>query len=1026
MSKQVTRDGNREQLQELLRDLFQFDAADLDFGVYRILNQRRDRIEQFIEEDLLDAVDESLESLADAKRAEIEEELEEKAAELRQDWDDDIFNPDGSLKDQYTNLGQKDLEEYQDLWETREDVAVAEETEARIFNDLYRFFSRYYEDGDFHTKRRISSKDSKYYVPYNGEETYFHWANNDQYYVKTGEHFTDYRFDANEWTVEFRLEEADVPQDNVKGDSRYFVLGRGDPVSTDGDEQTVTIRFQYRQITEDEADDYVEAYNEATGDDRSSFAHMTPKMRCDALEGRILAYVEDEGAERILTAEKDDEATSTVLKSHLTRYVSENSMDYFVHKDLQTFLEGELEFFLQNEVLDVDELIKADDGSSPPVLRARTVRKIAERIITFLAQIEDFQKRLFEKKKFVVQTDYMVTLDRVPDDLYDEILENDEQLEQWQDVYKTDQWDTDLKWQGEFDRTFLNNHPYVMIDTGLFDDEFKLKLLSAFENLEEATDGVLINSENFQALNLLMEKYRNEVDCTYIDPPYNTGGRDFFYKDQYRHSSWLAMMSDRLNLSQNISSESGVLFGTIDDNEFDNFKKVLDRQFGPANFVTSVAWNKKISPSNDATWFSNDHDHVFAFAKDKSKWRPNRLPRSEEQKEYYRNPDDDQRGPWNSVAYTCNKSKEERPNLYYPITNPNTGEEVWPSKTAVWAYSKEACEKHKEQDRLYWGQDGTASKPRLKNFLKDAGDIVPRTVWEHSDVGSTQEATSEVLGMFPDGGFSNPKPVRLMEHILRIGSSDGSLVLDYFAGSGSFAEGAISLKRQDDGRRKYVLVEMADYFDDLVRPRIQKAVFGSEWEDGIPENREGVSQVVKYQRLESYEDALNNITLTELESPQQTLVEEEVDNYTQGYMLDLESQNSASLLPEGTFDEPFSYELRIEQNGTSREPTTVDLVETFHYLIGADVRQYWQETHQERKYVVTECEVDTESGVETVLTAWRPTEDIDYEEEKDWFDDEFDSKSYDRVYVNGESQIAQAEPLEIMFREKMEESPNVA
>jgi len=168
MSTQTTRDGNREQLQELLRDLFQFDAADLDFGVYRILNQRRDRIEQFIEDDLLDAVDESLESLADAKRAEIEEELEEKATELRQDWDDDIFNPDGSLKDQYANLGQKDLEEYQDLWETQEDVAVAEETEARIFNDLYRFFSRYYEDGDFHTKRRISSKDSKYYVPYNG------------------------------------------------------------------------------------------------------------------------------------------------------------------------------------------------------------------------------------------------------------------------------------------------------------------------------------------------------------------------------------------------------------------------------------------------------------------------------------------------------------------------------------------------------------------------------------------------------------------------------------------------------------------------------------------------------------------------------------------------------------------------------------------------------------------------------------------------------------------------------------------
>jgi len=203
---------NRGRLQELLRDLFQFDASDLDFGVYRIMNQRRDRIEQFIEEDLLDAVEESLDSLADAERIEIEDELEDRRDELRAQLEgDDVFDPDGSLSDEFAELPLSAVNEYQDLWATREDVAVAEETEARIFNDLYRFFSRYYKDGDFHTKRRISSKDSKYYVPYNGEETHFHWANNDQYYVKTGEHFTDYRFDADKWTVEFRLEEADVP-----------------------------------------------------------------------------------------------------------------------------------------------------------------------------------------------------------------------------------------------------------------------------------------------------------------------------------------------------------------------------------------------------------------------------------------------------------------------------------------------------------------------------------------------------------------------------------------------------------------------------------------------------------------------------------------------------------------------------------------------------------------------------------------------------------------------------------------------
>jgi adenine-specific DNA-methyltransferase len=524
----------------------------------------------------------------------------------------------------------------------------------------------------------------------------------------------------------------------------------------------------------------------------------------------------------------------------------------------------------------------------------------------------------------------------------------------------------------------------------------------------------------------LLEKYRNSVDCCYIDPPYNTGGRDFLYKDSYQHSSWLSMMADRLSLNRELLKTDGALFSTIDDNEFDNLNKVLSNTFGESNFVTSVCWQKKVSPANDAKWFSSDHDHVFVFAKDKSEWRPNRLPRSEEQNQYYTNTDNDSRGPWNSVAYISNKSKEERPNSYYPITNPNTGEEVWPDETAVWKYSEETHEQHVEDDLLYWGQDGTSSKPRLKKFLDDAGKIVPRTIWGYDNVGSTQEATTEVKDMFPSGGFSNPKPVRLMKHISRIGSEENETVLDYFAGSGSTAQGLIDLQREDEGRRKYLLVEMAEYFDTLLRPRIQKTVLSSEWDDGTPEDRDGVSHLVKYHRLETYEDALNNITLSESSGPLQDYLEEEVDDYTSGYMLDFESRESASLLSDGTFDEPFSYELKIEQNGTSREPTTIDLVETFHYLLGAEVRQYWHEMYQDRKYVVTECEVDTESGIETVLTAWRPTEDIDYDEEKEWFDDEFDSESYDRVYVNGESQIAQSEPLEITFREKMEESPNVA
>ena len=1022
----TNRQDNREQLQSLLRDLFQFDASDLDFGVYRILNQRRDRIDQFIEEDLLDAVEEGLSDLAEAKRGDIEAELEAQAEEVRENVSEDAINPDGSVNDQYEGLNIQAIEEYQRTREELEQVEVSEETEARVLNDLYRLFSRYYDDGDFHTKRRISSKDAKYAVPYNGEEVHFHWANRNQYYVKTGQHFTDYRFTVDEYDVEFRLEAANVPQDNLKDESRYFVLGEGDPVSYDSEDKTLSIHFQYRKITEEEADDYVEAYNEAAGEDRdpSYFSYMSAEMRCAALEDRILQHVDNEEVESELT-EKGD--SNTYLEKHLLRYVSENTRDYFVHKNLEEFLQGELDHFLKNEVVNIDDLLQTDDPDSPEVLRARTVRTIAERIITFLAQIEDFQKRLFEKRKFVTQTDYMVTLDHVPERLYSDILENQSQIDQWKDVYNTEDWDTDLYWRGEFDEAFLQNSDSVMVDTAHFDKSFKQELLASIDDLEESTDGVLINSENFQALNLLSQKFNNKVDCCYIDPPYNTGNDGFLYKDNFRHSSWLSLMRDRLELVQEIFSDDSSIFISNDDNENNRLNLLMNQVFGSQNFVAEVIWQKVYSPKNSAKYFSEDHDYITAYAKNKENWRPNRLPRSEEQNERYQNPDDDDRGPWKPSDLTARNPYSKG---QYEVQSPS-GKTFSPPTGRYWSISKEKFEELDADNRIWWGEDGN-NMPHLKRFLSEVEDMVPQTLWEYDEVGHTQNAKKELLTFVDfertEDVLNSVKPSSLLERVLRIGTDDEGTewVLDFFAGSGPTAHAAINLNRKEGSDRRYVLVEMSDYFDTMIRPRIQRLVFSSEWNDGVPEKNNGVSHLVKYQRLESYEDALNNIRLETPDTPQQQLFEEDVEDYVEGYMLDFEAEESAPLLPEGTFSEPFNHELEIEQNGASRKPTDVDLVETFHYLIGADVRKYWHDEHQNRDYVVTECDVQTDSGVEQVLTVWRPTGDLDLGDEADWFDDAYDSESYDRVYVNGESFIEQSEPLEITFREEMEENPNVS
>ena len=1005
---------NQQELQLLLRDLFQFDASDLDFGIYRILNQRRDIIEEFIEEDLIQTIHSALEAVATEGRAELQEEVEQARSEVVEQLNEDVFMQEGDIKEEFRDFGV--AEDYIEAKERLDQYEVAEETEARIFNDLYKFFSRFYERGDFHAKRRFSSQDAKFMIPYNGEEVFFHWANRDQYYVKTSEHFTTYRFQADGFDVEFRVEDANVPQDNVKGDERYFVLG-SDPVTWDEDEELLTVTFQYRQITEGEAEEFVDIYNEVTGEDRSSFNYKTNTILCTALQKQILDHLDARRPQETLQREDDG---NTVLMQHLTRYTSKNTMDYFVHKDLGGFLRDELDYYIQNEILDTDELIEADADSDPHSLRrARVVRKIADRIITFLDQVESFQKRLFEKRKFVTQTDYMVTLDKVPDRLYDNILDNEDQLEQWRDVYNTQEWQGDLSWQGEFTESVLEDNPHLMIDTALFDDKFKHELLASFDDIEEAIDGTLIHGENFQALNLLLEKYRNRVNCCYIDPPYNTGGRDFLYKDNYQHSSWLSMMADRLDITHDHLSKEGAIFSNIDDNEQDNLRQLFNNLYGRQDFVANIIWQKKYAPQNDATWFSDDHDHILLWAKNKTEWRPEKLPRTEKQNQAYENRDDDPRGPWRADNYVSNKSKEERPNGWYPITNPHTGAEVWPDEDAVWRYTEEQHQKNKEENRVWWGGDGNNSVPAYKRFLSEVGGIVPRTIWDYEKAGHNQDAVREMQALFGGNPFPSPKPTKLMKRILRV--APGDTVLDYFAGSGTIAQAVMELNEEDDEpRREYVLVEMGDYFDTVMRPRIQKLALSLDWEDGVPQTRDGQSHMVRYHRIESYEDALNNVVLEEPEDEQQMrLVEEQREEYVSGYMLDFEAEGS-SLLEPVSFDHPFDHELEIEQNGTSREPTTVDLVETFHYLLGAEVNGFEAHKHQDRQYVVTQCSVEKENSIDSVLTVWRDTEDLDLEQERDWFEEQFEPGEFDRIYINTESFMPEAEPVEVTFKQQME------
>ncbi len=363
----------------------------------------------------------------------------------------------------------------------------------------------------------------------------------------------------------------------------------------------------------------------------------------------------------------------------------------------------------------------------------------------------------------------------------------------------------------------------------------------------DLASNLVIHGDNLHALKALLPRYAGCVDLVFIDPPYNTGNEGWCYsdgvnssimkewlstnpvdaEDMLRHDKWLCMMWPRLVLLRELMSDTGSIWITLDDNEVHHARDMLDEIFGAENFVASVAWSNKVSPANDATFFSRDFDNIVVYAKAAAQWKPNRLQRTEEQEAMYSNPDSDHRGPWNSMTYGSTKTKAERPNLYYGIKNPVTGEEVFPPGETTWRFSWERHQENVEKKLLFWGKDGKAKYPRYKRFLAEMGGVVPRSVWSYAECGSTQSATEELqmLGLT----FPTPKPSLLLDRILSIGSRPDSVVLDSFAGSGTTAHAVLKANAKDGGRRKFILVEGEAYADKLTAERVRRAIQGYAW-----------------------------------------------------------------------------------------------------------------------------------------------------------------------------------------------------
>ena len=371
-------------------------------------------------------------------------------------------------------------------------------------------------------------KKDVYAIPYEGEEVKLYWANHDQYYIKTSEHLKNYAFKLKEGrTVRFELLEASTEKDNRKeesGKERRFRISTEKPLEVVGD-NTLLIYFTY------------EIDEQKTKQDKLN--EQAAEVVKQHLPGDWAADVQAK-----MPTEKNK--NRTLLDKHLKDFTARNTFDYFIHKDLGGFLSRELDFYIKNEVLQLDDVNPhAPQDFRKQLLKVQALREIGGKIITFLAQLENFQKKLWLKKKFVVDTQYCITLDRIPEEFYPDIAANDAQREEWVRLFAIDEIEADLTQPGYSEPLsveFLKAQPFLVLDTAFFSEDFKLKLLAAFDNLDDSLDGLLVNSENFQALNLLYRKFKKRIKYIYIDPPYNTNSAPILYKNDYKYSSWASLM----------------------------------------------------------------------------------------------------------------------------------------------------------------------------------------------------------------------------------------------------------------------------------------------------------------------------------------------------------------------------------------------------------------------------------------------------------------------------------------------------
>lgn len=946
---------------ELMTELFQLDEAEaLDFGLYRIIRRHNREVRAFLGEIVVDKETRALRGgrlaeLLDTAFASIDHEAQAGDKLRLKELEKDLGLKPGMTQEQREALlvqaegipAAKGLvAEYRSCAETLGLQQTVQQDRAEVLNRLYQFFSRHYQDGDFIVERRYGKGGARY-VKSTGEDTEFHWATEDMYYIKSGDIFTDFPVRlANGQRILFTVEPESLQATRAAlkpNDKAHYEL---DTETKEGEVIKLSLKYLKGAQTEKQKDDIVTA------------------------------------AQKVGAGGTAENAAD--IRRWLGRFMARNQSDFFIHKRLKEALSDDLDIFIKTDVLDVDQLLagamQQTDLPKRAMKVARIVRDIGGHVIEFLAALEEFQKALWEKKKLVFETRYVITLDRLERHCPEWLAKNialivKQQRVEWKELGLGDYAKAAAcirKIPGDLATAASEHYLPLPVDTRNFDAAFKWSLLEAVTAttpLDDALDGVAIQSDNWQALNVLQEKYRQRIQSLYADPPYNTDAGPISYKNGYRSSSWVALIYDRFTHCRQLLLEDGIACATIDDFQQRELHEVMDQIFGATNRIGTITIRANPSGRPTKAGFSVAHEYGL-FYRNGMAGGLDKLERSETQLERYKEKDDVGIFEWRNFRREgSNSDRSARRKLYYPIfVKPgalrvpklrwNEAHEEWEllekpkaGETAILPTDEDGNEK-----TWRWKNDEVTANlsefcvrndraGRLWVYFKsrpNKSGVLPLTVWVDSKYSATEHGTGIIKKLFGKNVFSYPKSLFAVQDCVKIAGlrNDDGYCLDIFGGSGTTAHALMALNSDDGGQRKFILVEANDYFETVTVRRIKKVAYSLNWDDGVAQGDGGPGTFVRLQRLEQYEDTLESLDAEFKDGNSGDLL---FENAAFALRYHLNKLSRALYCGVERFSSPFGYQLKRAEGGGEAPSCEVDLVESLPYLLGMDVTRLYRE-----------------------------------------------------------------------------------